>query len=97
MTNPPPHSWQEERFSTMTAFLRVSSIAAFVLAIGGLGLPGDTGRAAGWALILLFAGLPAVRIAWLVGRWHRRGDTPFARRGLVLLGVLASAGVIAVL
>jgi hypothetical protein len=71
-------------------FLEISLAIVFVLACAGLFLPEDAGKVAAGAMVAALIGVPAVRIGWLVIRWSRLGDRPFALAGVVLLAVMAS-------
>lgn len=73
----------------LVVFLRASTIVAFVLAVGGLILPGRAGTVAGTLLVATLIGVPLVRVAWLCLRWIRRGDVRFALTAGGLLAIVA--------
>lgn len=73
----------------LVAFLRVAAVAATVLALAGVVLPGRAGTAAGLALVATLVGVPVARVAWLMVRWIRRGDPRYAAVAGALLAVAA--------
>ncbi len=78
----------------MILALRVSLALAATLALGGLLLPGETGRALAWGFVGLVIAAPVVRTGWLALRWWRRGDPRFALVAVGVLGVVALAAVL---
>jgi hypothetical protein len=45
------------------------------------------GEPLGAAMVVFLAAIPLLRVAWLVGRWFRRGDPRFALLGLLVISV----------
>ena len=83
------------RQTLLVQALKVLGVAAWVLALAGLLLPGDLGRAAAGALVALLVAAPVARVAWLCVRWIRRGDPRFAVLAGLLVVIALSGGVIA--
>lgn len=71
--------------------LQVVFGVAVAASVGALALPGHAGDIAGTIMVVVLVGAPALRIAWLVQRWLRRGDLRFAAAAVALLGVLLVA------
>jgi hypothetical protein len=83
------------RQTLLVQALRGLGIAAWVLALAGLLLPGDIGRIAAGGLVALLVAAPIARVAWLCARWIRRGDPRFALLAGVLIVIVLSGGAIA--
>mgnify|MGYP003118494256 CR=1 FL=1 len=79
----------------LAAVFRVALGVAFVLALGGAFLPGVAGTASAVGALVVLAGAPVVRVAWLTVDWSRAGDRRFALVGVALLAVLATGGIVA--
>jgi hypothetical protein len=79
----------------LAGIFRVALGVAFVLALGGAFVPGPAGTAFAAASLVVLAGSPVVRVAWLTVDWVRTGDRRFALAGGALLAVLAAGGIIA--
>ncbi|MCD9624362.1 hypothetical protein [Rhabdothermincola salaria] len=79
----------------LAGIFRVALGLAFVLALGGAFLPGRAGTASAVAALVVLAGAPVVRVAWLTIDWARTGDRRFALVGGALLVVLATGGIVA--
>jgi hypothetical protein len=73
----------------LVAYLRVATGVATGLALAGLALDGGAARTATAASVIVLAGAPLVRCAWLLVRWIRVGDGRYA---LVAGGVLVIVG-----
>ena len=71
------------------------AIAALVLGVLGATLPDDAGTATATAAVGVVIAAPLVRVAWLSGRWLRKGDVRFAALAVVLLGVVGTGVAIA--
>ena len=76
--------------------VQAAAAAALVLGVLGATLPGDAGTATGTAAVSVVVGAPLVRVAWLSGRWLRKGDVRFAVLAVVLLAVVGAGVGIAV-
>ena len=75
--------------------LQGSAAAALVLGIAGALLPGDTGIAAATAAVVVGVAAPLLRVAWLAGRWARKGDVRFAALATLLIAVVGTGAAIA--
>ena len=58
-----------------------------LLAVLALAAPAAVGEPLGAAMVVILAAIPLLRVAWLVGRWFRRGDPRFALLGLLVISV----------
>ena len=79
----------------LAGIFRIALGVAFVLALGGAFLPGRVGTASAVAALVVLAGAPVMRVAWLTVGWIRTGDRRFALVGVALLAVLATGGIVA--
>jgi hypothetical protein len=77
--------------------LRLITVIAWVLA--GLGALSGTQpfATAGVVALALVTATPLLRVAWLVFRWIQERDWRFVWTALALLGVIAVAGMIALM
>lgn len=75
--------------------LRVLSIVAWVLAGVGALSASQPFAAAGVLAIAMVSAVPLARIGWLIFRWIQERDWRFVWIAVALLGVIAVAGVIA--
>jgi hypothetical protein len=75
---------------TAARLLDGASAVAFVLGVLAVALPGRAATAAGVVAVAVVAGAPLVRVAWLGGRWARKGDTRFALLAGALLAVVGT-------
>ena len=66
------------------------AVAALVLGALGATLPDDAGTAAATAAVTVVIAAPLLRVAWLSGRWLRKGDVRFAALAVVLLAVVGT-------
>jgi hypothetical protein len=83
------------RQTLLVQALRGLGVAAWVLALAGLLLPGDIGSVAAGALVALLVIAPVARVAWLCARWIRRGDPRYALLAGLLVVIALSGGAIA--
>ena len=67
--------------------MNLGIVAVALLAVVALAARGSTGESVGAAMVLLLAAIPLLRVAWLVGRWFRRGDPRFALLGMLVISV----------
>ena len=81
--------------SRLAGLFRIALGGAFVLALGGAFVPGPVGTACAVAALVVLAGAPVVRVAWLTVDWARMGDRRYALVGVALLVVLATGGIVA--
>ena len=71
------------------------AVAALVLGVLGAALPDDAGTATATAAVSVVVAAPLVRVAWLSGRWMRKGDVRFAALAVVLLAVVGTGVLVA--
>ena len=70
--------------------VQAGAAAALVLGVLGAALPGDAGTATATAAVSVVIAGPLLRVAWLSGRWLRKGDVRFAVLAAVLLAVVGA-------
>ncbi len=93
-SGPGPHPLVGRQTALIRA-LQVTTVAAWVLAAGGVVLPGEWGRRTAVALVVVLVAAPLARLLWLTVRWVRRGDPGFALLAGLLIAVSLSGVVIA--
>ena len=75
------------RYRPLSRLITAGIIAVALLAVGALAAGGGLGDSLGTAMVALLAAIPLLRVAWLAGRWFRRGDPRFATLGLLVISV----------
>ena len=83
------------RQRSLTAFLRLGSIAVLTTALVGTTVPGDVGRGAAVLMSGLLIAIPVVRAVWLALRWWHKGDRRFAVLALTLVALVATGALLA--
>lgn len=86
-----------DRWRAMVRALSLASVAALVLGVVALVLPGRAGDAVAAACLVLVGSAPVVRVGWLAVRWLRFGDRRYAALAVLLLAVVASGPLLSVL
>lgn len=88
--NGPADDPRATRQRRLSAFLRAATVAAFVVALAGLLLPGHAATIAGVAMVGLLVAVPLLRLGWLATRWLRKGDRRFAVVALTLAVIVVT-------
>ena len=86
---------RDGRFETLIVGSRVAVGVALGLALAGLVVPDPLsgGCAVGAIVVVMVA--PLLRVGWLAVRWFRRGDRRFGWAAVGVLGVVATAVLLA--
>lgn len=76
-----------ERYRPLSRLVSSGIFAVGLLAVLALAAPAAVAEPLGAAMVVFLAAIPLLRVAWLVGRWFRRGDPRFALLGLLVISV----------
>ena len=82
-----PEDPRLERYRPLSRLVGSGILVVSLLAVLALSAPGTLGEPFGAAMVVFLAVIPLLRVAWLVGRWFRRGDPRFAILGLLVISV----------
>lgn len=84
--NAPPDP-RHQRYRPLANLLGTGIVLVSCLAVLTLALGDSAGHGVGIAMVVVLATIPLLRVAWLVGRWIRRGDPRFAAVGALVIAI----------
>ncbi len=91
-----PFEIQPRANAALARTLKGATLAALVLSVVGIALPGDAGRSSAWGAVGVVVLAPLARVGLLGVRWVIRRDYLFAILAFGLLAIVGAGAVIAI-